>query len=136
MTTKAVKRAPTTARAAVKIPAFPMPELAKGEAYAGIILKDGAPDYHLVAMAGEKELDWKDALDYAKKQGGALPDRREARLLWVNCAEKFQKRWYWTSEQHAAYSVYAWFQYFSDGGQYYGNKGYRYLARAVRRVPI
>ena len=112
--------------------------LKKGETYAGLILgQNGQPDHHLVLIKGEADkLTWKEAIAWAKKAGGALPTRREQRLLWVNAKDQFQPSWYWSSEQHAANSGYAWVQYFTDGSQNsYGTNG-RLRARAVRRVAI
>jgi len=57
--------------------AFPLPALAKGEAYAGILLKDGKPSHHLVLLPGQTNANWKDAIAWAKKQGGELPTRKE-----------------------------------------------------------
>ncbi len=44
--------------------------------------------------------------------------------------------WYWSSSQHAAYSDYAWLQYFGNGLQNYGHKSTTCRARAVRRIKI
>src|SRR3990172_1396299 len=108
------------------------------EHYAGIILgKDGEPDHHLILLAGEAEsVNWAQAKDFAAKAGGELPTRREQSLLFANLKEQFQPRWYWSGEQHASYSGYAWVQYFSDGDQDGYLKSNDYRARAVRRLVI
>ena len=112
--------------------------LKKGELYAGIILgKEDEPDHHLILLPGEAEnVNWDDAKKFAAKTGGELPTRREQSLLFSNLKEQFQERWYWSGEQHAAYSYYAWFQDFINGYQGGRNERYAGRARAVRRVVI
>jgi hypothetical protein len=118
----------------------------QGGIYCGILAgENGAPDRHLIAALPESEitdLTWQAAIEAAAKpQQGfddwALPTRREARLVAVNAPATFDKDgWYWTSEQHAAYSGFAWIQDFSDGGQDNGLKSNEYRARAVRSFSI
>jgi hypothetical protein len=48
--------------------------------------------------------------------------------------ELFQKEWYWSCEQHADDSDYAWYQFFGYGNQNNWHKGSNNRARAVRRV--
>ena len=112
--------------------------LKNGESYAGIILgKDGAPDHHLILLPGKAEsVSFEDAKIFAVKTGGELPTRRELSLLFANLKEEFQPNWYWSSEQHAAYSDYAWGQVFDDGGQHGITKSAELRARAVRRIAI
>jgi hypothetical protein len=119
--------------------AFPLPELAKGERYAGVLLTDdGTPSHHLVLLPGKstKDLNWEDAKAWAKKQGGELPTRREQSLLMANAKQHIEGRWHWSSEQHAGDSAFAWYQTFSNGYQVINRKDYKLRARAVRRVPI
>jgi hypothetical protein len=112
--------------------------LKKGEHYAGIILgKDGAPDYHLILLPGQaNDVTLQQAQEFATKTGGELPTRREQSLLYANLKEEFQERWYWSGEQHAVYSVYAWYQDFSYGYQDSNRKNDDYRARAVRRINL
>jgi hypothetical protein len=112
--------------------------LKRGEKYAGIILgKDGAPDHHLILLPQKAEsVNFAAAQSFAKKEGGDLPTRREQSLLFANLKEEFEPRWYWSGEQHAADSDYAWQQYFSLGGQVSGHKYVEVRARAVRRLVI
>lgn len=113
-------------------------ELKDGEHYAGIILgKDGAPGHHLILLpGGAKSINWPNAKEWAAKAGGELPTRREQALLYANLKEQFQPAWYWSGEQHASASGYAWVQHFDGGGQDYGHESYGFRARAVRRLPI
>ena len=115
-----------------------LPELNDGEFYAGLILKeDGSPDYHLIGLPGELDAAiHAQAMVWAKECGGDLPNRRELNLLRANARQHFQNDWYWSNEQHAAHSSYAWFQYFKDGDQGYWGKGSKLRARAVRRLSI
>ena len=111
-------------------------ELNDGEEYAGIILgKDGTPDHHLILLPGEvEEVNWKDAKEFAAKAGGELPTRREQALLYANLKEQYTDNYYWSGEQHAAYSDCAWYQHFDFGGQGYSSKYIKLRARAVRRL--
>ena len=114
-------------------------ELAPGEHYAGIVLgKDGEPSYHLVLLPNTpaQKLDWNAAVEWAKNSGVNLPTRREQSLLFANLKEEFEAEWYWSGEQHAAYSDNAWFQTFSFGNQYSYDKSAELRVRAVRRLPI
>lgn len=115
-----------------------LPELAKGERYAGLILDaKGAPVHHLVLLAGDAEnLTWEEAKAWAAKQGGELPSRAEQSLLFANAKDAFKPRWYWSGEQYAGDADYAWHQDFFYGYQYAYYVSYRYRARAVRRVAI
>jgi hypothetical protein len=112
--------------------------LKEGEQYAGIILgKNGEQNYHLVLLPGEiEDANWQKSIDWAKSVGGELPTRREQALLYANLKEQFKSEWYWSCEQHAADSDYAWMQGFSTGGQGNDHKSDFYRARAVRRLII
>ncbi|MGO4379669.1 DUF1566 domain-containing protein [Pseudoduganella sp. RAF19] len=109
-----------------------------GGIYAGIIRGvNGAPDQHLILLDGDEgRFDWNEAIARAASLGGELPTRREQALLFANLPEHFQQAWYWSGEQHADYSDYAWDQYFDDGYQDNGHSSYAGRARAVRRLPI
>ena len=113
-------------------------ELKDGEHYAGVIVgKEDQPSYHLILLSGEAEnINWSDAKGWATGIGGELPNRREQALLYANLKDQFQPQWYWSCEQYASDSYYAWSQYF-----YYGSQGYvstcnEFRARAVRRLEI
>jgi hypothetical protein len=116
------------------------PALNANEHYAGIIIgKNGEADYHLILMEGEVvDVNWQEAIDWIaiRNDGASLPTRREQSLLYANLKEAFEPTWYWSSEQHASNSDYAWYQEFSNGGQYCYGKSYEMRARAVRRVLI
>ena len=113
-------------------------ELMPGEHYAGLIVgKNGERSYHLVLVPGAVDsVTWAKAKEFAKDVGGDLPTRREQALLYANCKEQFEEAWYWSSEEHASDSGYAWMQAFDDGNQDDHRKYGTYRARAVRRLPI
>jgi hypothetical protein len=119
---------------------FPETEiwLYPGEEYAGrIIGKDGDPGYHLVLLPGDAEdIKWKDAIAWAKDQGGELPTRREQSLLFANLQEHFKGAWYWSAQEYEPNTESAWFQFFTYGGQSTNHKDGELRARAVRRLPI
>ena len=108
--------------------------LAPGEEYAGVIVNDGLPSYHLILLPDDKDdLNWEAAKAWAAEVCGELPNRREQALLYANLKDQFQSAWYWSSEQHASYSVCAWCQSFGVGYQHTTSKSSELRARAVRR---
>ena len=111
--------------------------LHKGEkligSYAG---PDGKTTVAILLPGEKKNVAWKDALSWAKDQGGDLPNRVEALLLFQHHRGEFQREVYWTNEQPAEVSSYAWGQSFGDGFQDVWLQGYKDVARAVRRVAI
>ena len=114
-----------------------LPELKDGEIYAGVIINPDGTGNHIVLLDGElADSEWGDAMAWAKKQGGDLPNRVEQALLFDKLKDRFKERAYWSNTQHASYSDFAWRQYFDDGDQYYWDKDSRLQARAVRRVSI
>jgi hypothetical protein len=108
------------------------------EVYAGLILGEkDEPDHHLFVMPGEaKGVTFQQAQKWAKEQGGDLPTRREQRVLFANAKAAFQPDWYWSGEQHAANSAYAWGQTFSNGYDDGITTHHKLRARAVRRLII
>jgi hypothetical protein len=111
------------------------PKLKKGETLIGLTLHEGKP-HHLILLAGDEKKNWKDAVAWAKKKGGVLPSRIDMLVLFERAAAKFEKTWYWTSQEYTGAAGYAWGQFFGGGSQgcdFVSNDG---RARAVRRVPI
>ena len=114
-----------------------LPELKEGEKYAGIVLDEetGLPLYHLILLPGEAEpLEWQQAMDWAKAQGGELPTRREQSLLFANARKQFKAAWHWSSEQCSSGG--AWAQGFFSGVQGSLCKASSSRARAVRSVVV
>jgi len=115
-----------------------LPELKADERYIGAIVSaDGSKRHHLILLPGEREkIDWPDAKEWAASIGGELPDRTESALLFATMKDYFEPEWYWTREQHASTSDYAWGQLFDYGDRTYYNTGSKLRARAVRRLPL
>jgi hypothetical protein len=95
---------------------------------------NGAPDQSLILLPGTFEGTWDDAVKWAEAQGGSLPTRREAALLFANAHDQFEGKAHWLCEQSEGYSAYAWVQNFNDGDQGSWLKDNQCRARAVRRV--
>ena len=102
--------------------------------FAGFITqKDGT--HVAVALLPERgaELNWSQATEWAQKQGGVLPTRPIAALLFANAKASLPNGWHWTSEEDASC---AWGCYFDYGSQYYTRKSYEGAAVAVRLIAI
>lgn len=113
----------------------------------GVTLQDGALA-ELFLLPGEFQGPWEKARAWAAKQGGELPSRIDALVLFQHARAEFKEDWYWIDEEVAGYESSAWCQYFYDGGQGYHRKATdrrvircsrtsaELRARAVRRVPL
>lgn len=113
------------------------PELKEGEIYAGAIINLDGTGHHIILLVGDKnDGNWDDAMSWAKELGGDLPNRVESALLFNQSKDQFKEEWYWTNEQHASYSDYAWCRIFTNGAQLGWTKYYELRARAVRRLVI
>lgn len=80
------------------------------------------------------DLTWTKAKAWAKKQGGELPSRPVAALLFANVKSALPPRWHWTSEEEDA--SYAWLCDFTLGDQGSYRKSYEGGAVAVRLIPL
>lgn len=115
----------------------PLPMLAEGEKFVGVISADGAKRHDIILLPGKIEgATWQKAVDWAASIGGELPDRFESALLFATIKDEFKPEWHWTREQHAADASYAWGQDFFNGYQDGLSKYYEGRARAVRRVEL
>jgi hypothetical protein len=115
-----------------------IPELRDGEKYVGAVISaDGTRKHHIILLPGSmEEIKWQQAMEWAAKNGGELPDRVESALLFATMKDEFEPSWYWTREQPTSYPDYAWDHYFGDGIQGSNPKSFEGRARAVRRVWI
>lgn len=114
-----------------------------GGTYCGAITR---PDGELCAVVlldarPDKDLDWPAAMAWAKEQGGELPTRPVAALLFAAAKDLLQPRWHWTSDEERdeddeGDASYAWYCYFYYGGQYYDGKSCEGRAVAVRMIPL
>ncbi len=107
----------------------------EGGIYAGLTLLDNRVKA-LVLLPGDEELKWKDAIAWAENQGCVLPSRIDQLVLFQNLKDQFKEQAYWSGEQHAADSGYAWYQNFDTGYQSLSNVYSELRARAVRRLEI
>lgn len=106
-----------------------------GGTFAGLTTrKDGT--HHAVVLLPEKatDLTWKKATAWAKEQGGELPTRPVAALLFANVKPKLSPSWHWTSDEYDASC--AWECDFDYGSQYGNRKSYEGSAVAVRLIPL
>ena len=118
-------------------PAITIPPLKKGELYVGAIINPDGTGHHVILLPGDGDkLTHPAALEWAKKQGGDLPDRVEQAMLWKHLKSKFKKVIYWSSEPYAGDDAYAWCQGFYGGTQGTWHKDDEFRARAVRRIVI
>jgi hypothetical protein len=112
---------------------FAIPAARPGERYLCSIVEPSGRMRHTFLMDGDKQLNWNDAMEWAKELGGDLPDRIEQAMLFAYMPEEFQKEAYWSNTQHAGGSRYAWYQDFKDGSQNGSLKSSECRARPVRR---
>lgn len=134
MKKSATKPRPPKAAVAAKIA---LPKLAKGEVYVGGTIDASGRVTHTILLPFEKaDLTWQNALAWAKEHGGDLPTRIEQAMLWAHHRKLFKALWYWSNEQPADDSSYAWSQSFLSGYQDLWLQGNKFVARAVRRVAI
>ncbi len=113
------------------------PDLATGERYlCGTVNADGTVTYSILLPGDNDDATWKKQLAWAKSLGGDLLNRVELVTAYETMPEEFQKTWYWSNTQHAAYPDFAWCQDFYDGRQDYNGTNGMLRARAVRRLTI
>jgi len=106
-----------------------------GGTFAGLTTKPDGTHCAVVLLPGNAtDLTWAKAKAWAKKQGGELPSRPVAALLFANVKDQLQPYWHWTSEEFDASS--AWLCYFSFGYQYSYLKSFAGSAFAVRYIKI
>lgn len=117
-----------------------LPNLNKGERYAGIVIDPDTsqPTHHLILLPQQPAnlLSWDEAIAWAAKVGAELPTVQESALLYANLKPAFSPEWHWTSQQSPHSASEAWIECFGGGGQGGLDKGYKGRARAIRREPI
>ena len=106
-----------------------------GGTFAGLTTLPNGTHHAVVLLPGKgDDLTWQQAGKWAKEQGGVLPTRPVAALLFANVKDQLQPKWHWTADERSA--SYAWSCYFNDGIQGYGRKSYEGSAVAVRLIPL
>ncbi|WP_431512588.1 hypothetical protein [Variovorax sp. DAIF25] len=113
----------------------PLGQSLEGGTFAGITtLADGKHVAVVLLPIKAEDINWKDAMELAASQGGELPSRAVAALLYVNLKPQLTPRWHWTCESYDA--SYAWYCNFDDGHQLTSRKSYEGCAVAVRLIPL
>ena len=106
-----------------------------GGIFVGITTKNDGTHCAVVLLPNKaQELTWKKAMNWAEKEGGELPSRPVAAMLFANVKDRLDQRWHWTSEAYDASS--AWSCYFTNGNQSPTHKSYEGCAVAVRMIPL
>ena len=109
----------------------------EGGSFAGITTQPDGTHCAVVLLPSQgTDLDWPAAKAWAAEQGGELPSRPVAALLFANVKAQLRPRWHWTSETHEDDASYAWHCYFSDGLQLNFHKSYEGGAVAVRLIHL
>jgi len=97
--------------------------------------KDGTHHAVVLLPGNGTKLNWKNAMDWAKDQGGDLPTRPVAAILFANVKSALpESGWHWTNE--ASYASYAWGCGFYGGYQSHDHKSHEGNAVAVRLIPL
>jgi hypothetical protein len=109
----------------------------EGGIFAGLTtLPDGTHCAAVLLPGQGTNLNWKAAKAWAEEQGGELPSRPLAALLFANAKDQLRQRWHWTSETHEEDASYAWGCYFLTGSQINDHKSYEGSAVAVRLIHV
>ena len=118
----------------------------EGGVFAGLLVDEKGRDYALIVPTDPASdiapAPWKKAIADAnafktsQHADYTAANRLELAFCFATVPGLFKRDWYWSSTQYAPDPSFAWYQYFSNGYQYYYHKGYAYRARAVRRVLI
>ena len=107
----------------------------EGGTFAGITTRADGSHCAVVLLPGTAEdLTWEAAKAWAAEQGGELPTRPVAALLFANVQPELSPEWHWTADEYTASC--AWLCDFDDGGQGYVRKGDELAAVAVRLIPL
>jgi hypothetical protein len=105
--------------------------------FAGILTLQDSTHVAVVLLPNRgDELTWQAAMDWASEQGGTLPSRPAAALLFANLKDKLHPDWHWTNETHVNNASYAWYCDFGLGGQDLYHKSYDGCAVAVRLIHL
>ena len=106
-----------------------------GGTFAGLTTKPDGTHCAVVLLPGTgTDLTWTKAKTWAEEQGGELPSRPVAALLFANVKASLQLGWHWTSEEFDA--SYAWGCGFTSGNQIINRKSFEGSAVAVRYIKI
>ena len=102
--------------------------------FAGVITHKGVHVAVVLLPDRGEDLTWNMAKEWVKKQGGELPTRSVAALLFANCKTQLTNCWHWTADEDDAFFV--WDCHFGNGDQSSPHKSYELAAVCVRLIPI
>lgn len=106
-----------------------------GGQFAGVISQPNGTVTAVVLLPGHAEnLTFAQAKAWAKQQGGQLPSRLVAALLYAHMRGSLLPEYHWTSEIQGA--SYAWRCSFYYGSQSSGHESWQACAVAVRLIPF
>jgi hypothetical protein len=107
----------------------------EGGTFAGITTRADGGHCAVVLLPGTAEdLAWEAAKAWAVEQGGELPTRSVAALLFANVQPALSPEWHWTADEYTA--SYAWYCDFFGGFQNGTHKTDELAAVAVRLIPL
>ena len=107
----------------------------EGGTFAGLTTRQDGTHCAIVLLPGHKQdVNWQDAKAWAAEQGGELPSRPVAALLYANVKAQLQPDWHWTADEESASC--AWFCDFGYGFQSHDRKSYEGSVVAVRLIPL
>lgn len=130
-----ITTAPITQLSLAALPALGAP-LDTG-IFAGLTTKKDGTHCAVVLLPEQGvKLTWKKAIEWAEQQGGELPSRPVAALLFANAKASLRPLWHWTSEEELDDASFAWYCYFGYGSQSSNHKSFEGSAVAVRLIPI
>ena len=111
-------------------------ELAGGR-FVGIITTVSGVHCAVVLLpAHAEDVTWEDAKAWAAEQGGELPTRPVAALLYALSKPALQPHWHWISDEYEFDASSAWRCNFYFGLQNGAYKSYEGCAVAVRLIPV
>lgn len=116
-----------------KLPAIGAP--LEGGGFAGITTRPDGTHCAVVLFPDQgTDLDWSAAKAWAEEQGGELPSRPVAALLFANLKDRLLPTWHWTADEDDASC--AWNCGFGGGTQLSSRKSYAGSAVAVRLIHL
>lgn len=106
-----------------------------GGTFVGLTTTPDGTHCAVVLLPGKvSSLNWHDAKAWATEQGGELPSRSVAALLFANVKDQLIPAWHWIADESDA--SYAWGCVFLYGSQYLSLKSHEGLAVAVRLISL
>jgi len=102
--------------------------------FAGVTTSEGKHVAVVLLQEVAHCVTWDAAVQWAAEQGGMLPTRPIAAMLFANVKSLLRPGWHWTSDEYSASS--AWDCYFNNGYQYYNHKSFEGSAVAIKLLEL